>query len=173
MQSQESVTGKYSKCSHANVWTQEKGNEFLKTEQVKITLNENQDDDIENETDEMKNYETPIQGKLGWPVGQNTQELFREIEKERFANLENLVPSNIRNLRCKHNNKFNTGCPVTNKWIMSTNVRIFHIGLIEEKQRTIYYRFGCLISLLLNLLNSWSKISRCNMIQDWWQTFQW
>ena len=133
---------KYENCSHAKVWTKEKGKELISNAKGTIISNQNEPivDGNEEPEDDMKKYETPIYGKLKWPHDANTQEVFREIEKERFSKLKNLVPTYLPKLKCKHRNKFKSDDPIKNEWIMSRNVRIFHIGLIEEMERIIYYR---------------------------------
>lgn len=127
---------KYKNCSHMKVWYKENGKNVIKNSSTKVGGEQEDKEDLE----ENKNYVTPIFGKIKWPLEEFTQSLFCEIEKERFSSLTHLIPPVLSKLRCKHGSKFESGDPITNKWIVSRNVRIYHLGLVENKPRVVYFR---------------------------------
>ena len=102
------------------------------------------EDSDESECDSFdispQKFYNKIPAKIKWPLSANTKAFFHEIETLRFSDLHSLVPSYYKELKCPHGNSFNPACPIDEKWIVSTDVRFFHIGLVEQIKRTVYFR---------------------------------
>ena len=126
---------KYKNCNHMKIWNKETGKEVIK--KCSTTVGGQNED---GEEEQPIKFVTPIVGKIQWPLDELTQTLFCEIEKERFSSLTHLIPPILTKLRCKHENKFDSGDPIKNSWIMSRNVRIYHLGLIESRPKVVYFR---------------------------------
>ena len=120
-------------CDHVQNFLREtKGERVPKT----VVL---EDEDIVEET-KPDIFDNPIKVKLKWPIGSSDQEFFRDIENHKFSELMHLVPPVLKNIKCPHGNFFNPDNPVDRQWIVTRNVRIFHIGLVERKSRIVYFR---------------------------------
>ena len=125
-------------CQHVKCFESNEGKE---EENIVINDQNIPQPNQRNETTKEKHFSKPRQ--LTWPISKNNIEIMKAmaISGYQYENLVNLVPKYEIHLTCgPHGVEFDSRCPIAQKWVQSTDVKIFNTEYVETKTRIVYYR---------------------------------
>ena len=129
-------------CAHAILWKKEMGEMYGLVGEI-IIEDRNENENTMFQDIGQNKHDNPVLRKMPFPPQNTTTEVDKDISKEghQFADLEDLIPHEIKNLVCKpHKNSFKKGCPKSNGWLHTKHVKIHNYDYIEPKQRSAFFR---------------------------------